>query len=184
MGAMGIPVNEVLEAAGTKPYGFMKFHPNVGIGGHCIPVDPMYLQAEAEKLGLPSRYIEISESMNQKMPEYIVGILDKRVGGLRGKRVQVLGVSYKANISDTRETPAEAVIEILMQRGAIVTWHDPLVSLWNGEASSPIDKNADLGLVLAAHNVLDLSGWGSAPIYTINENRQQPQWIALLNPPK
>jgi UDP-N-acetyl-D-glucosamine dehydrogenase len=184
MGAMGIPVNEVLEAAGTKPYGFMKFHPNVGIGGHCIPVDPMYLQAEAEKLGLPSRYIEISESMNQKMPEYIVGILDKRVGGLRGKRVQVLGVSYKANISDTRETPAEAVIEILMQRGAIVSWHDPLVSLWNGEASSPIDKNADIGLVLAAHNALDLSGWGSAPIYTINENRQQPQWIALLNPPK
>ncbi|NDA82967.1 MAG: nucleotide sugar dehydrogenase [Actinobacteria bacterium] len=184
MGAMGIPVNEVLEAAGTKPYGFMKFHPNVGIGGHCIPVDPMYLQAEAEKLGLPSRYIEISESMNQKMPEYIVGILDKRVGGLRGKRVQVLGVSYKANISDTRETPAEAVIEILMQRGAIVSWHDPLVSLWNGEASSPIDKNADIGLVLAAHNALDLSGWGSAPIYTINENRQHPQWIALLNPTK
>jgi UDP-N-acetyl-D-glucosamine dehydrogenase len=184
MGAMGIPVNEVLEAAGTKPYGFMKFHPNVGIGGHCIPVDPMYLQAEAEKLGLPSRYIEISESMNRQMPEYVVGILEKKVGDLRGKRVQVLGISYKPNVSDTRETPAKYVIEILKKSGAEVSWHDPLVLHWNDEVSSPIDNNADLGLVLAAHQVMDLSGWGGTPIYTINENSQNPQWIALLGPTK
>ena len=182
--AMGIPVNEVLDAANSKPYGFMKFHPNVGIGGHCIPVDPIYLQAQAEKLGLPSRFIELSEEMNQRMPEFVVEKLAKRVGGLQGKKVQVFGVSYKPNIADTRETPAAQVLALLKKRGAQVSWHDPLVSNWNGESSSPIDKSADLGLVLAAHSNLNLSEWGSAPIFSINESSQNPNWIALLNPSK
>ena len=182
--AMGIPVNEVLEAANSKPYGFMKFHPNVGIGGHCIPVDPIYLQASAEKIGLSSRFIDLSEEMNQRMPEFVVENLAKRVGGLMGKRIQVIGVSYKPNIADTRETPASKVLDLLRKEGAQVSWHDPLILSWNGESSTPIDKKADVGLVLAAHKNLNLSDWGSAPIFSVNEHYEYPNWIALLNPEK
>ena len=107
MGAMKIPVDEVLKAAATKPYGFMPFHPNVGIGGHCIPVDPLYLQAKANELGMASKYIALSEAMNHQMPEYVVGRLKEEFGGISGKKVLVIGVSYKANVADTRETPAE-----------------------------------------------------------------------------
>jgi UDP-N-acetyl-D-glucosamine dehydrogenase len=181
MGKMGIPVDEVLEAAGTKPYGFMKFHPNVGIGGHCIPVDPIYLQAQAERVGLHSRYIKISDDINREMPDYIIQQLDTRVNGISGKRIQILGVSYKPDISDTRETPARAVINLLRAFGAKVNWHDPLVESWEGEISSPIDVQADVGLVLAAHKNLDLKGWGRAPIYTINKNLKHPEWLPLLS---
>ena len=181
MGAMKIPVDEVLKAAATKPYGFMPFHPNVGIGGHCIPVDPLYLQAKANELGMASKYIALSEAMNHQMPEYVVGRLKEEFGGISGKKVLVIGVSYKANIADTRETPAERVVEILKQQGAEVSWHDPIVSSWNGTTSSPINGSYDLGLVLVAHDALNLGGWGEAPLFTINAHPKYPEWVALLS---
>jgi UDP-N-acetyl-D-glucosamine dehydrogenase len=180
MNEMGIPSDEVIAAARTKPYGFMPFHPNVGIGGHCIPVDPIYLQAKAKELGIESRYIALSEAINEEMPGYVVDRLVSLFGDLRGKKVQVFGVSYKADVADTRETPASAVVSILKSKGAVVTWHDPLVAKWNGEESSPVDKGADLGLVLVAHKKLDLSGF-SAPVYTINPNSKFPNWRPLLS---
>jgi UDP-N-acetyl-D-glucosamine dehydrogenase len=180
MNEMGIPSDEVIAAARTKPYGFMPFHPNVGIGGHCIPVDPIYLQAKAKELGIESRYIALSEAINEEMPGYVVGRLVSLFGDLKGKRVQVFGVSYKADVADTRETPASAVVSILKSRGAVVSWHDPLVRNWNGEESSPVDKDADLGLVLVAHKKLDLGGF-SAPVYTINPNSKFPNWRPLLS---
>ena len=88
MGAMGIPVDEVLAAAGTKPYGFMPFHPNVGIGGHCIPVDPMYLQEKAIEFGVPSKYISVSQEVNHAMPGFIVDRLNNEIGGLKGKKIK------------------------------------------------------------------------------------------------
>jgi len=180
MNEMGIPSDEVIAAARTKPYGFMPFHPNVGIGGHCIPVDPIYLQAKAKELGLESRYIYLSEELNKEMPEYVVGRLVSLFGELKGKKVQVFGVSYKAEVADTRETPASSVIEILKSEGAIVSWHDPLVKEWNGEKSSEVDNASDLGLVLVAHKKMDLSGF-SAPIFTINPNSRFPNWRPLLS---
>ena len=114
------------------------------------------------------------------MPGYVVGRLVSLFGDLKGKKIQVIGVSYKADVADTRETPASAVISILKSKGATVTWHDPLVKSWNGESSSPVDKGADLGLVLVAHKKLDLSGF-SAPIFTINPNPKFPNWSPLLS---
>jgi len=180
MNEMGIPADEVIAAARTKPYGFMPFHPNVGIGGHCIPVDPIYLQAKAKELGLESRYIALSEEINEEMPSYVVDRLVFLYGDLKGKRVQAFGVSYKADVADTRETPASAVLNNLKSKGAVVSWHDPLVKSWNGEECSPVDKGADLGLVLVAHEKLDLSGF-SAPVFTINPNPKFPNWRPLLS---
>ena len=182
MAGMDIPVDEVLKAAATKPYGFMPFHPNVGIGGHCIPVDPIYLQAKASELGLESRYIALSEEVNHQMPEYVIGRLKEEFGSIKGMKILVMGVSYKAEIADTRETPAERVVEILEREGAKVSWHDPIVSKWKGTTSSNIDSSFDAGLVLVAHQAMNLENWGSAPIYTINANPHHPNWIPLLSP--
>ena len=179
MGAMGIPVDEVLSAAATKPYGFMPFHPNVGIGGHCIPVDPMYLQQKAKEIGVESKYIAVSEAINHEMPKFIVSRLRAELGGLRGKKIQVAGVSYKANIADTRETPAIDVVKLLESEGAEVTWHDPLVSSWNGSDSSPLNSSVDAGLVLVAHDEFDPSGWGSVPVYSINRHPRY-SWTPLI----
>ena len=106
MNTMGIAASEVIAAAGTKPYGFMPFFPNVGIGGHCIPVDPLYLQKNAIENGMISRYIKLSEELNHEMPKYCVEGLEAHYGKLNGKHVLVVGVSYKPDISDTRESPA------------------------------------------------------------------------------
>ena len=179
MGAMGIPVDEVLAAAGTKPYGFMPFHPNVGIGGHCIPVDPMYLQEKAIEFGMPSKYISVSQEVNHAMPGFIVDRLSNEIGGLKGKKIQVVGVSYKANISDTRESPAVEVVGLLRAAGAVVSWHDPLVSTWSGESSSAIDSGVDAGLVLVAHDGLDVSAWKSVPVYSVNRHPKYA-WTPLI----
>jgi UDP-N-acetyl-D-glucosamine dehydrogenase len=182
MAAMGIPVDETLAAAATKPYGFMPFHPNVGIGGHCIPVDPFYLEEKAREFGLSSKYIQVSDELNKSMPKFVVDRLEQEVGkSLAGLRIQVIGVTYKANISDTRETPAEAVLHLLKDRGAIVSWHDPLVKEWMGEKSSALDSSVDLALVLVVHDVLDMSGWTGGPIYTVNRVENHPDWIPLIS---
>jgi UDP-N-acetyl-D-glucosamine dehydrogenase len=181
MGAMGIPVDEVLKAAGTKPYGFMPFHPNVGIGGHCIPVDPLYLQARAAEFGLTSKYIAVSEEINHAMPKYMVARLAEECGGLKGKKVLVVGVSYKADIADTRETPAEPFVHHLREFGADVSWHDPIVNSWNGETSSPISGDYDFAVVLVAHSALNMEGWNGEPIFTINSHPKFPEWKPLLS---
>lgn len=181
MSAMGIPVDEVLKAAGSKPYGFMPFHPNVGIGGHCIPVDPIYLQERAKEFGLTSRYIALSEEINHRMPKYVAKRLMDEYGDIKGKKVLVVGVSYKADISDTRESPAQPFIKSLKEFGAEVSWHDPLVSSWNGESSSSVAGAYDLAVVLVAHSNLSMSGWKSGPIFTTNFNPRYPDWKPLIS---
>jgi UDP-N-acetyl-D-glucosamine dehydrogenase len=181
MGAMAIPVDEVLKAAATKPYGFMPFHPNVGIGGHCIPVDPLYLQARAAEFGLTSKYIAVSEEINHAMPKYMVERLADESGGLKGKKVLVVGVSYKAEIADTRETPAEPFVHHLREFGADVSWHDPIVNSWNGETTSPISGDYDLAVVLVAHSALNMEGWNGGPIFSINSHPKFPEWKPLLS---
>jgi UDP-N-acetyl-D-glucosamine dehydrogenase len=155
--ALGISGREVLDAAATKPYGFMPFNPGSGVGGHCIPVDPSYLAHVANQVGVPATFIKRANEVNLAMPAYVV----KRViagsgGSSKGKKVVVVGVSYKSNVADTRETPAAAVIDLLREQGATVTWHDDLVATWRGESSSPI-TGADVAVVVTKHDGVDLA---------------------------
>ncbi len=153
--ALGISVYETLTAADTKPYGFMKFHPSAGVGGHCIPVDPSYLAHVAEGLGVPATFIQRANEVNLEMPKYIVARVTKDNGGtLSGKSVQVIGVAYKPNVADTRETPAELVIEELKRQGAKVSWHDSVVGNWRGESSTPLG-GSDIAIVVTLHDTLD-----------------------------
>ena len=153
--ALGISVYETLEAADTKPYGFMKFNPSAGVGGHCIPVDPSYLSHVAAGLGVPATFIERANEVNLEMPKYVVARVAADNGGsLKGKKVQVIGVSYKPNVADTRETPAELVIEEAKKLGAEVTWHDGLVGTWKGQSSTPLG-GADIAIVVTLHDGVD-----------------------------
>jgi UDP-N-acetyl-D-glucosamine dehydrogenase len=153
--ALGISVYETLDAAATKPYGFMKFMPSAGVGGHCIPVDPSYLAHTAAAVGVPATFIERANEVNLEMAKYVVDRVKADNGGtLNGKKAQVVGVAYKPNVADVRETPAEPVIEELKKAGAIVTWSDDLVSTWMGQGSTPLG-GADIVVVVTLHAVTD-----------------------------
>ena len=153
--ALGISVYETLAAADTKPYGFMKFNPSAGVGGHCIPIDPTYLAHVADGLGVPATFIKRANEVNLEMPKYVVSRLAADNGGnLSGKKVQVIGVAYKPNVADVRETPAELVIAELKCLGAIVNWHDPLVKFWQGGESTALG-GAEIAVVITLHDVMD-----------------------------
>ena len=150
--SLGISVYETLEAANTKPYGFMKFTPSAGVGGHCIPVDPTYLAAVAEEHGAPATFIRRANEVNLDMSKYVVDRVQADNGGtLEGKSVLVVGVAYKPNVADVRETAAELVIEHLRDRGAVVSWHDEVVGNWKGETSSPL-AGAEIAVVVTKHD--------------------------------
>jgi UDP-N-acetyl-D-glucosamine dehydrogenase len=153
--ALGISVYETLDAAATKPYGFMKFMPSAGVGGHCIPVDPSYLAHTAAGLGVPATFIERANEVNLEMAKYVVDrVKADNCGSLKGKSVQVVGVAYKPNVADVRETPAESVIEELKKSGAVVTWTDDLVANWMGQSSTPLG-GAEITVVVTLHAVTD-----------------------------
>jgi UDP-N-acetyl-D-glucosamine dehydrogenase len=153
--SLGISVYETLEAANTKPYGFMKFNPSAGVGGHCIPVDPTYLAAVAEEHGIPATFIRRANEVNLEMSEYIVRRIAADHGGnLQGKKILVVGVAYKPNIADVRETAADQVIQHLRNQGAIVSWHDEVVGRWKGERSTPL-QGADIAVVVTKHDSVE-----------------------------
>ena len=153
--ALGISVYETLDAAATKPYGFMKFMPSAGVGGHCIPVDPSYLADTAARVGVPATFIERANEVNLEMAKYVVNRVAADNGGsLKGKSVQVVGVAYKPNVADVRETPAELVIEELKKAGATITWSDDLVSSWMGESSATLG-GSEIAIVVTLHTVTD-----------------------------
>jgi UDP-N-acetyl-D-glucosamine dehydrogenase len=151
--ALDIPTQEVLDAAATKPFGFMSFKPGPGVGGHCIPVDPSYLAHVAEGAGVPATFIRYANEVNLAMPAYVVSRVAGDVGSLKGKKVVVVGIAYKANVKDTREAPAALVISELQKLGADVSWHDPVVGTWNGQ-SSPELKGFDVAIVVTKHDVV------------------------------
>jgi UDP-N-acetyl-D-glucosamine dehydrogenase len=153
--ALGISVYETIDAANTKPYGFMKFYPSAGVGGHCIPVDPTYLAAIAEEHGAPATFIRRANEVNLEMSRYVVNRVKADNGGsLSGKSVLVVGVAYKPDVADVRETAAELVIEHLRNEGAVVSWHDNVVSTWNGEHSSSL-SGADIAIVVTKHSSVE-----------------------------
>jgi UDP-N-acetyl-D-glucosamine dehydrogenase len=151
--ALEIPTREVLDAAATKPFGFMSFQPGPGVGGHCIPVDPSYLAYVAENVGVPAEFIKRANEVNLGMPAYVVSRVAKEVGSLKGKKVVVIGITYKANVSDTREAPAALVIDELKKLGAEVSWNDPMVGTWNGQTSCEL-KGFDIAIVVTKHNAV------------------------------
>jgi UDP-N-acetyl-D-glucosamine dehydrogenase len=130
--AMGIDVWEVIDAAATKPFGFMPFYPGPGLGGHCIPIDPFYLTWKAREFEVPTRFIELAGEVNTNMPRYVIArlraVLDqKKQRGLTGSRILIVGISYKKNVNDMRESPSIKLMELLMKDGAIVDYLDPYV---------------------------------------------------------
>ena len=152
--ALGISVYETLDAANTKPYGFMKFTPSAGVGGHCIPIDPTYLAAVAEEHGAPATFIRRANDVNLEMSKYVVDRVQADNGGsLQGKSVLVVGVAYKPNVADVRETAAELVVEHLCNRGAVVSWHDDVVGTWHGVSSAPL-SGADISVVVTKHDAV------------------------------
>ena len=161
---LGIDVIDVIDAASTKPYGFMPFYPSIGVGGHCIPVDPIYLANKAREIGAPTRFIDLADQINREMPEYFVGRAEEKLGGLKGKKILVVGVSYKPNVSDVRETPAEALIVGLKKEGAQVYWHDDLVKEWNGEKTVALSNQYDLAIMATPHDYIDLTKLGNIPV--------------------
>jgi UDP-N-acetyl-D-glucosamine dehydrogenase len=161
---LGININDVISAASTKPYGFMPFYPSIGIGGHCIPVDPLYLVNKAKEVGAPTKMIELADRINQEMPGYFVGRAEEKIGKLKGKKVLVIGVSYKPNVADVRETPVAPLIAGLKQKGAQVSWHDNLVKEWDGEKSVALSSDYDLAILATAHDYLDLSKLVNVPV--------------------
>jgi UDP-N-acetyl-D-glucosamine dehydrogenase len=162
--ALKIDVREVIDAAATKPYGYMPFYPSAGVGGHCIPVDPSYMVAKAEELGVPTRFIDLANEVNRSLVSYFTGIAAKMLGGLQNRNILVVGIAYKPGVSDVRETPAARLISELRSQGADVAWHDDLVKEWNGEKSVALTPNYDLIVLVNPHNETNLSELTSAKV--------------------
>jgi len=161
---MKIDIWEVVEAAATKPYGFMKFAPGPGMGGHCLPVDPFYLSWKAREYDTPTEFIELAGEVNQRMPyfcvEKVIDALNDHSKPIRGSRIALLGVSYKGGVGDMRESPALKIIKLLQERGGDVVYHDPYVAevpefgLRSESFDSALD-GADCAVIVTAHPELD-----------------------------
>jgi UDP-N-acetyl-D-glucosamine dehydrogenase len=131
---MNIDIHEVIRAAATKPFGFVPYYPGPGLGGHCIPIDPFYLTWKAREYGLHTRFIELAGEVNSNMPEWVLEkiahALNARGKPIRNARVLILGIAYKKNVDDTRESPAVRIMELLVRKGAVVAYSDPHVPIF------------------------------------------------------
>jgi len=167
---MNIDIWEVIEAASTKPFGFMPFYPGPGLGGHCIPIDPFYLTWKAREHGCVTRFIELAGEINRHMPEYVVDktaeALNDDCKSVKGSKIIVVGLAYKPNVDDTRETPAAEIIELLAERGARVSYHDPHVPTFPNMRNYKFDMNsvsldaqtlgdADCVVIVTDHEITD-----------------------------
>src|SRR5436190_13448501 len=187
-GAMGIDIWEVVEAAKTKPFGFMPFYPGPGLGGHCIPIDPFYLTWKARQYGKHTRFIELAGEINTAMPEHVVhrvaDALNSQRKAVKGSRVLILGLAYKPNVDDDRESPSYVLMDLLHQRGAEVEYYDPYVPVikptrehprWAGKKSIEWNRASvrsfDLVLIATNHssvNYRELANWTDCVVDTRN----------------
>ncbi|MEU7744400.1 nucleotide sugar dehydrogenase [Nonomuraea sp. NPDC049158] len=153
---LGIDLWESIEAAATKPFGFQKFLPGPGVGGHCIPVDPSYLSYTVRKLGYPFRFVELAQEINERMPSYVVArvqrLLNRHKKAVNGAKVVMLGVTYKPDIADERETPALPVARALLELGAELTFADPHVKEWSVDGT-PVPREEDLAEAVVGADV-------------------------------
>jgi UDP-N-acetyl-D-glucosamine dehydrogenase len=161
---MGIDIWEVVDAAATKPYGFMRFDPGPGMGGHCLPVDPFYLSWRAREFDMTAEFIELAGKVNQNMPYHCVARVERLLNdaskAVRGSRIALFGVSYKAGVGDLRESPALKIIEVLQGLGGDIVYHDPHVPDLPefGLSSVSVDDalaGADLAVIVTAHPSVD-----------------------------
>jgi len=158
---MDIDVWEVIEAAATKPFGFMPFQPGPGLGGHCIPLDPYYLAWKAREFDFNTRFIELAGEINNNMPYFCRSVISQALNhraqkSLKGSKILLVGVAYKADIGDVRESPAEKVLKLLRNAGADVSYHDPHVPEFDGLRSVPLDPKAyDCIAIVTAHTSID-----------------------------
>jgi UDP-N-acetyl-D-glucosamine dehydrogenase len=164
---MGIDAWEVIDAASTKPFGFIPFYPGPGIGGHCIPIDPLYLSWKAKLFNFRTRFIELADEINSKMPEYVVyrlfETLNEAGKSIKGAKILVLGVAYKKDVGDTRESPALEVIRLILEKGGEVIYNDPYApkftffgkTLHSVEISNSVLETSDCVLILTDHNLYD-----------------------------
>jgi len=167
---LGIDVWEVVDAAGTKPFGFMKFTPGPGLGGHCIPIDPLYLSWKLRSLNYTARFIELASEVNTNMPRFVVGrvqdALNDREKALKGSRIMVLGAAYKPDVDDLRESPALDVIGLLREKGAAVCYHDPFIPRiqhdgWELESVPDLMqavRTSDCVVIITNHTAYDYAG--------------------------
>lgn len=186
--AMGIDIWEVVEAAKTKPFGFMPFYPGPGLGGHCIPIDPFYLTWKAREHGQPTRFIELAGEINTRMPEYVVNrvaeALNQWSKAVKGSRILVLGLAYKPNVDDERESPSYRLMDLLTERGAQVEYYDPYIPAikrtrehlhWAGKKSvswsHDVIGSFELVLIATNHacvNYQELADWAQCIVDTRN----------------
>ena len=158
---MGIDVWEVIAAAATKPFGFQSFQPGPGLGGHCIPIDPFYLSWKAREFDFSTRFIDLAGEINNNMPYFCRSVISQALNhglsrSVSGSRILIVGVAYKADIGDVRETPAEKLIQLLRNAGAEVAYHDPHVPDFDGMNSSPLEPESyDCVAIVTAHSVID-----------------------------
>jgi UDP-N-acetyl-D-glucosamine dehydrogenase len=164
---LDLDVWEVIEAAATKPYGFMKFLPGPGLGGHCIPVDPSYLSWKMKSLNFPARFIDLATDINSRMPEHVcervADLLNQDRKSVNGAKILILGAAYKSDVGDMRESPALDVIRILAEKGADLTYADPHVATLEVEGVTYKDvgtadktlAEADLAVILTDHKAFD-----------------------------
>jgi nucleotide sugar dehydrogenase len=165
---LDIDLWDAIECAATKPFGFQAFRPGPGVGGHCIPIDPNYLSYKVRSLGYPFRFVELAQEINDRMPRYVVErvqqLLNREGRALKGARILLLGVTYKADVADQRESPARPVARRLLRLGAELTYHDPYVRTWQVDGTDvPRARDdltdaleaADLAIVLTGHSAYD-----------------------------
>jgi UDP-N-acetyl-D-glucosamine dehydrogenase len=164
---LNISANEVIAAASTKPFGFMPFNPGLGVGGHCIPIDPIYLAQKAKSVGATAAFIDQANKVNAQMPLYILErikfLLDD---DLKGKKICIIGLSYKADLSDLRQSPSLVLWQELEKQGVKVSFHDEIVKIYEGVESSLLTVSTyDLSVVAIRHSNLDIDNLKkSAPI--------------------
>jgi nucleotide sugar dehydrogenase len=160
--SLGVDLWNAIECAQTKPFGFAAFEPGPGVGGHCIPIDPLYLSYQARRMGITSRMIDLAQQINNGMPEYVVRRADEMLLSagrtLRGTEVLLLGVTYKADVSDQRESPADDVVRHLRARGATVRYHDPFVGSWTVDGLA-VRFADDLDAALRADDLTIVLQW-------------------------
>jgi UDP-N-acetyl-D-glucosamine dehydrogenase len=159
-----LDVLEIIQSAATKPYGFMQFFPSIGVGGHCIPVDPIYLTNFASEIGLQLNSVNTAIQINNSLPDYFAKLAKDFLGELNQKSILIVGIAFKINIDDTRESSSIKLLGKLRKMGAKVKWHDDLVQKWNGETSSVLSNNYDLAIIATPHDYLDLKQLGDVPI--------------------
>ena len=180
---LGFSAHEALTAASTKPFGFMPFYPSIGVGGHCIPIDPKYLSHSAKLAGAIPKLIDLAHDINVSMPKSVALRIKKVLSNdLLNKKIQVAGVAYKPSIPDLRDSPALELIKELRKMGSIVTWHDPVVGKFDNETSSELDPNVDLGLIVTPHEQIDFSIWknSSVKVLDLSANSRDYGWSKFL----